>query len=178
MTTRPPDCGYGLCCGFFAPFRFEPGERPPSPDDVVAFKFASFFIKAENGLRRPVRAAESGMLSASFDRPWGEVRRRGFMNVWKGGIVAQYSGKSWTRQGRAEGQEWRSRLGSRAEVETKKDIGKGGGHTMRLGCSFGHCHCRVDGHKQTLGGRQSSCSRCRSAGVWSCGAAVWDFGAG
>ena len=45
---------------FFDPLRFEPGERPLSPVDA-AFKFASFFINAENGRRRAGLAARSGM---------------------------------------------------------------------------------------------------------------------
>jgi hypothetical protein len=57
-----PDWRYGLFCMFFAAFRFA-ACRPPSEE--AALRLASFFIKAEKGRRRPVRAERSAMVSAA-----------------------------------------------------------------------------------------------------------------
>ena len=63
MPTRP-DSGYGLLRGFLVPFRFEveAGVWVASPDEGP-LKLASFFIRAENGRRRPGLPDRSAWLS-------------------------------------------------------------------------------------------------------------------
>ena len=60
-TPTRPDWGYGLLRGFFGRFEVEAGEWPASPDEGP-LKFASFFIRAEKGRRRPALADRSGAL--------------------------------------------------------------------------------------------------------------------
>lgn len=114
-----------MFCRFFPPPRFDPACQPPSPEAV--FRFASFFIRAEKGRRRPNRPGRSVIVSAMRNTPRATAQPRRFQTV-AGASEAERKERRW--YGEKKGRCKKRTRESQQQFWLLP--------TMRLGCSFGH----------------------------------------